>query len=257
MSQQDATTESGDSVHGDIEHSTFDTESLDVSGAPAVVTWNDGSDTRRHLGPSANDSLTLQIHRDASSNTAFLQLKASIALKVRRDRTNVFLAIHPDRIKAIQLVEDNDAVATEKLGTGVYGLRIVMNRPPALIVPPVDLTPKQKRSGEVLDSLRALTEQIIFAVHIPSSTLSKMRLLSYCEAVSRGGCRPTPKFTDVASLYGGKGGRIIGQGGGPIETSCPGPDAPPYAPGTQSPPSYDEISSSAPQPFRSDQSKPI
>lgn len=247
---QDAETESGESSLADIALSKFDSHGIDVSGAPAVVSWiekeGDGNSTLQHLSHSTHDHLTLQLHRDASLNTAFFQLKANVALKSRRDRTNVFFSIQPERIRTVALIEHDESqnAAVNKLGTGTCRLQFALDKSPSLIVPQGDLTPKHKNSRLVLDSLQALLRQTSFSVDLPSSTVSKARLVSLCESVSSGNLRSTPRFTDVASLYGGKGGRVIEHESQAAVASGSARRA--AGPKEESPPSYDELGMSSP-----------
>lgn len=247
MSQLDATTDSGDSPGPDIVPSKFPNGDLDVSGVPAVVTWIDhdaGRETEQRAHHSVSD-LSLQFHRDTSSNSAFLQLKANVSLKARRDRTNIFVSIPPECVRTVAVVEDEGTQsATDKLATSTHSLRLDLSSPPSLVVPKGDLTPKNKNSGAVLDSLQALAKQTCFSVHIPCATLAKLRLVSFCEAVSSSGVRSSPKFLDVASLYGGKGARVIEYDPEKLVAPSYAPTA--SEPKSQSPPSYDELSLSSP-----------
>lgn len=190
--------------------------------------------------------LSLEIHRHTASNSAFLQLKASASLKARHGRTNIFVCIQPERIKTIAVVEDDEGTqpATDKLATSAHSLRLDLIRSPSLIVPKGNLTPRNKNSGVLLDSLQALAKQTCFSVHIPCATLVKSRLVSFCEALSSGGVRSSPKFQDIASLYGGKGARVIEYE--PEELVAPGNVLPGAEPEAQSPPSYDELSLCSP-----------
>lgn len=249
MSQLDATTESGESTSADIAPSSFNNDNIDVSGIPAVVTWlqhDAGTDTRQHLSHSAHDHLTLQIHLDTSTNTAFIQLKANVAVKARRDRTNVFLSIQPERIRTVALVEDDGGtdLATEKLASSTHCLQFALSRPPTLVVPKGDLTPKHRNSRAVLDALQALAKQMCFSVHIPSTTMSKTRLMTMCQFVSSNTVQTTLKFTDVASLYGGKGGRVIEHDVPAVVSAGPEPNYSEWE--QQSPPSYDKHRLSSP-----------
>lgn len=246
---QDAPTESGESSNADISPSKFDSDSIDVSGAPAVASWlgDDGDHkSTQYLSHSSHDHLTLQIYRDASSNTAFFQLKANVALKSRRDRTNILLSIYPERIRDLKLVEHDgsEGEASSKLGTATYRLQFALHKAPALIVPQGDLTPKHKKSRVVMDSLQALTKQTKFCLDVPTSAATKARLASLCVAVSSGNLQSASRFTDIASLYGGKGGRIIEH----VSQSAMAPALAPPVFGLEvdSPPSYDELGVSGP-----------
>lgn len=258
MSQLDATTESDESTSADIAPSSFNNDNIDVSGIPAVVTWlqhDGGIDTRQHLSHSPHDHLTLQIHRDTSTNNAFFQLKANVALKARRDRTNVFLSIQPERIQTVAIVEEDAGkdLGIEKLASSTLCLKFVLSRPPSLVVPKGDLTPKHRSSRSVLDALQALAKQTRFSVDMPSATMSKTRLMTMCQAVSYGNVQSTSKFMDVASLYGGKGGRVIEHDATAIFAAGPAPD---YAECEEArPPSYEKLSSSSPPQPQAAQSK--
>lgn len=246
MSGFHASTESGASSHADIAPTKFDHDGIDVSGIHAVVSWvgmQDSSTTLQHSSHSTHDHLTLQIHRDVSLNTAFFQLRANVALKSRRDRTNVYLSIHPERIRTVTLTENDGShdFAANKLGTSTHCLQFVLARSPSLVVPQGDLTPKHKGSRVVLDSLQALVKQTTFSVYLPASTLTKARLTALCESVSSGNVLSSPKFADTASLYGGKGGRVIQH---MPEAAVASASA--SAVEVESPPSYDELGMSSP-----------
>lgn len=107
------------------------------------------------------------------------------------------------------VVDGHEHEASAKLGTSTYGLEFNLTRPPSMIVPNGDLTPKQKASGIVMDSFRTLARLTSFVVYTAASTLAKCQLVWLCEATSSGRLRSTPKFLDVPSLYGGKGGKVI------------------------------------------------
>lgn len=255
MSQPDVTTDSGDSSADGFALTRCNDDNLDVSGVPAVVTWFDhdsGRESRHHSTHAAQD-LTLHMHCDTSSNTAFLQLRAHIALKARRDKTNLLISIPPERVRTATLCGDDGGkeLATRKLSTSTHCVRFHLSKPPSLIVPKGDLTPKQKNSRIVLDSVHALAKQMSFSVHLPCSTTTKARLLSFCKSVMSSTVQSTPKFVDIASLYGGKGGRVIEHE--PRLALTPGPTAAEHV--AQSPPSYDELGLSSPPRPKASQSK--
>lgn len=243
-SQAEASTESGECTEPEHAVTDHDIEDVHISGAPAVVTWIDEEDGQKtkYLCHSTHDHVTLHVHHDATSNTAFFQLRANVAIKAKRDKTHIFISIRPERIQSITVVDDHEHEASAKLGTSTYGLEFKLARPPALIVPKGDLTPKQKGSRLVLDSLRALAGQTSFAVHLATTTLAKDQLVSLCEVASSGMLQSMPKLLDVASLYGGKGGSVIEHES--VNSVEEGFAAAPAGAQVESPPSYDEIGSS-------------
>lgn len=229
--------------------STSQVENLQITNVPVVVTWTNPTDhdgTLQYLSHSTHDHFTFSIHCAVDASTAFFQLRANIALKNRRDRTNVLLSIPPENIRALALVEDDGGaeLATSRLVTSTRCLRFEMREPPSLIVPQGDITPKQRSSRIVLDSLRVLAGQTVLSVHLPSSRAAVAQLLALCTEVKSGNLRSTEKFLDVSSLYGGKGGRILESD---ALKANPGHSPPPTdlstMPGDQgdSPPSYDEL----------------
>ncbi|ROW05713.1 hypothetical protein VMCG_05173 [Cytospora schulzeri] len=241
-SQVDNSTESGDSPEPENDQAVPDKndEDVHISGAPAVVTWIDEQNQQmKQLCHTTHDHVMLHVHRETFSNTAFFQLRANVALKAKRDKTHILLSICPERIRSINVSDGHEHQASAKLGTSTYGLEFKLSRPPALIVPKGDLTPKQKTSRHVLDSFRTLAEQTSFDVHLATTTLGRDRLLSLCEATSSGRLQSMPRFSDVTSLYGGKGGNVIENA--PVTAVTTEPPAIHTRAQTGSPPSYDEL----------------
>ncbi|KAL1863888.1 hypothetical protein Daus18300_008037 [Diaporthe australafricana] len=214
---------------------TTSPDDLNVSAASAAVTW-DG-----HTQPLTD--VTCDIRRYASSNTAFVKLRATVALKPPAPaKTSIFLFIHPERIRTMALDESSEPTSQEtakkKLGQNTYCLRFTLDRPADLVGPasPENITPKNKNSAEMLHHLRSLARETNFALHLPAKVASKTRLLSFCEAASGHDLTSVTWQADMTCLYGGKGGRVIG-------------DAPaaPEDPSAE-PPSYDELEPGPPLP---------
>lgn len=207
-------------------------DDINVSAALAAVTW-DGC-------AQPLSDVTCDIRRYASSNTAFVKLRATITLKAPTPaKTSIFLFVHPERMRTVALDEapeptSQDAVK-KNLGQNTYCLRFTLDRPAALVGPavPEHLAPKNKSSGETLNQLRSLARETKFTVYLPAKVVTKARLLSLCEAASGDGLKSIPWQADMSCLYGGKGGRLI-------EDPTEGPSA--------NPPSYDELEPGPPLP---------
>lgn len=207
-------------------------EDINVSTAPAVVAW-DGC-------AQPLTDVTCDIRRYASAYTAFIKLRAGVALKTPASaKTTMFLFVHPERIRTLALDEtpelaSHDAVK-KKLGQNTYCLRFTLERPAALVGPASaeTISPKNKSSGELLHHLRSLAREIKFTVYLPAKVVTKARLLSLCEAASSDGLKSIPWQADMTCLYGGKGGRLI-------EDDLGDPSA--------NPPSYDELEPGPPMP---------
>ncbi|KAG8166277.1 hypothetical protein KVR01_004829 [Diaporthe batatas] len=206
---------------------------INVSGAPAVVTWG---------GHSPLSDVTCDVRRYASNNTAFIKLRATLLLKVPASlpsKTSLFLFIHPERIQELVLDEPSEfpphEAVKKKLGQDTCCLRFTLDRPASLVGPasPEKTTPKNKSSGELLRHLQSLARETNFTVHLPAKVVTKARLQSLCVAATRHGLKAIPWQADLTCLYGGKGGRLIEDG----------LEAPPAEP-----PSYDELEPGPPMP---------
>lgn len=208
-------------------------DDINVSGVPAVVTWD---------GHSPLSDVTCDLRRYASTNTAFIKLRATVMLKTPASlpsKTSIFLFIHPEHIQTVVLDEPPKSTPQEavkkKLGPDTYCLRFTLDRPAALVGPtnPENITPKNKSSGEILHQLRSLARVTKFTVYLPAKNVTKARLQSLCEAASGHGLKSIAWQADMTCLYGGKGGRLIEDG----------PEAP-----SANPPSYDELEPGPPMP---------
>lgn len=208
-------------------------DDINVSGAPAVVTWD---------GHSPLSDVTCDVRRYASTSTAFIKLRATVMLKAPAplpSKTSVFLFVHPERIQTVVLDESSESTSQEavkkKLGPDTYCLQFTLDKPAALVGPisPGNMTPKNKSSGEMLHHLRSLARETKFTVYLPAKVVTKARLHSLCEAASGHGLKTISWQADMSSLYGGKGGRLIEDG----------PENP-----SANPPSYDELEPGPPMP---------
>lgn len=205
---------------------------LDIS-TPAVVEWG-SSDILSEV--------TFDARRPASTNDAFFKLRSTVVLKAAAPvKTPLFVLIHPERIKSLDIVETSAAepggtsrgeTARKRLGSDSLCLQFVLRRPADLVGPKsLDLTPKNKASGVVLDCLRSLSRHNSFAIYFPRNVVSQARLVSLCEAVNNGTLQTIARQADLISLYRGKGGQVITAADSLV-------DAPTES---DSPPSYDEL----------------
>ncbi|TGO09814.1 hypothetical protein BPAE_1096g00010 [Botrytis paeoniae] len=188
---------------------------IDVTKISALASWGKG---QRLPG------LLFDFHWVLSSNKAFFKLRASVQLKQapgpRRDgRTNVFIHIYPERIQQLSF----EAEPVDKmLGNDTIALVFTLSRPPALVLPPTPLEPRNKASGTIITSLFHLARQMSWTVYaaVPPRTLSAARIRQFCAAVSEPLAGSIAAFASAATLYQGQGGKIIE--GDSLESSTAG-----------------------------------
>ncbi|ROV96789.1 hypothetical protein VMCG_07913 [Cytospora schulzeri] len=200
-----ATTASIDSTEHDI---------IDISKAPAVVSWigEDGQPRSLCHSPLDHSHVTLDIQFNAESHTAVFKLTANIAFKGKRNKSNTFLFVYPERVQSLAVVDEDDGsvFAQNRLGTNTYSLRFTLATPCALVVPRDELVPKDNAARATLESLQDLAGKTSFQVNFPCKILPKDRLVALCdEASSSGRLKTMPGVENLAKLYGGKGGRVI------------------------------------------------
>ncbi|KAF7911598.1 hypothetical protein BELL_1295g00010 [Botrytis elliptica] len=190
---------------------------IDVTKISALASWGEG---QRLPG------LLFDFHWVLSSNKAFFKLRASVQLKqapgLRRDgRTNIFIHIYPERIQQLSL----EAEPVDKVfGNDTIALVFMMSKPPALVLPPTPLEPKNKASGTIITSFFHLARQMSWTVYaaVPPRTLSAVRIRQFCAAVSEPLAGSIMSFASAATLYQGQGGKIIE--GDSLESSTAGDD---------------------------------
>lgn len=214
---------------------------IDVS-TPAFVIW----DSNNYL-----HDVTFDLRRLAGSDDALFKLRATVVLKAcAPNRTAIFVHIYSERITSLALedVGTDESLAhlveaRKKLDTDLTGLRFALAQPPDVIGPKLhSLAPKNKASGDVMDSLRSLASQKEFTIYFPQKALPKTQLLSLCNLASTGALKTNPRQADLSSLYRGNGGQVIAvQDPRPVASaSCEA------GPSHGSPPSYNELDPSPP-----------
>lgn len=225
-------------------------QKITVQEAPAVVVWSrKNSITTSHLGPDAPaGKITLDIRLDLPSSTSFFKLKATAGFKSFTDlaRSRIFLFIPPERIASLRLGQPDNGVEEEEasearrlLGTSAVCLHFNLRSPASLVVPNVEpLTAKTRSAGLVLDSFRSLASELHLSIYLPENTVPKSQWILLQAVVGHDPLTSDPGQEELASLYRGRGGKIMS-----IDSK-----AVPASPEIQesSPPSYDELGPSPP-----------
>ncbi|KAI3317654.1 hypothetical protein HD806DRAFT_361943 [Xylariaceae sp. AK1471] len=215
---------------------------IDITAQPAVIIWRTPDGEEQCL-----THLNFDLHYDIRSSKAFFKLRASVALKShpRSRNTPVFLFIHPERIRTLVLDDSPYTVQARMLGPEIVCLHFELSRLPALVVPNKSLAPRNQTSGNLLDSLREVIQQVTFSIYakIPCRRLPRQRLLALCGAASRGELRSIADHSNALSLYAGSGGKII-EGDSlfrPDSTASSEGHESVMEPAVEKPPSYDEV----------------
>ncbi|KAH8203231.1 hypothetical protein TruAng_002636 [Truncatella angustata] len=229
------------------------TQDIQVKNVPAIVTWQ-ASDGQVQL----LEHLDFVLVYKHDSKQALIRLQTALKLRRESAKPNIFILAKPTEVEKLDCIRnDSDEtlteaeteqyrVAREKLGSSAYTLRFSL-RTPAVFVVPKRQSYASFRAGSQATwrSWESFVKDTVqFMIHFPTSSLAKTRLLSFCQAASESGL--TSLNDEVASLYGGEGGRIVGihdhhandglgaRGCGDVG----GPD--PSGPANDAPPAYDE-----------------
>lgn len=227
-------------------------DSLDITGARAVVEWSKHDGQACHLSsPSDSESLevgqvTFDCHFRPSSSSASLRLRAPILLKgFGRKATPLFMFIAPERIRsighhAVDKAHVSDNVRKILGDGGITSLRFTLNQPADLVAPThSSLVPKKKVFWTIFDSLKMLAQETNFVIYLSQKDYpSENSLVPFCDAVSAGGLTTSTPHADVSRLYDGEGGRVL------TGADLALPDALPI----ESPPSYDDAGPPPPAP---------
>ncbi|KAF2965664.1 hypothetical protein GQX73_g7921 [Xylaria multiplex] len=190
-------------------------DSIHLKSVPAFVAWQTPDGENRFLS-----DLNLSLDNNASTKNALVKLQATTRLKKGPAKPSIFLFVKPDQICTLACIgtdaddsshnEELHRHAREKLGTSTHILRFELWSPPTFVVPS-EYPFKLFRAGSqaVWRSWMAFAKDThCFFLHFPMKSLSKTRLVSFCQIVSTPGAL-TSLETDMISLYGGKGGKVV------------------------------------------------
>ncbi|KAF3761187.1 hypothetical protein M406DRAFT_358507 [Cryphonectria parasitica EP155] len=231
-----------------------------ILNAPAAIKWQNDQDQDQDqaqsqcLGHEDGARVSVDFHLDSLSNTAFFSFHTRVVLKALPfSKTNVYLWLPPERVLSIILNEQEEDVIIESKKRAATSLHFELDKPAALVGPCLSLTPRNKKHGDTLDSMRLLANSKRFTVFLQSRSASMNDLRQLCRAFTpiltsssssvttsahqQQRTRPTMmiKHTYIANLYKGHGGSFIT--GGFEAASDPG-----------QPPEYDQIEPGPPLP---------
>ncbi|KAL1633029.1 hypothetical protein SLS58_011237 [Diplodia intermedia] len=210
-----------------------------VTNEPAVAAWEciQRNETRFliHFDPLCRVTCDLR----AEHNSAFLRFRIPFMPNNSVRAKPLFLHVPPDRIESARIKSDVPAPVRDRLGEAI-GLRLDLRQNPIVVIPSAPLVPKDQSTEDAVDALHSLALTTCFAVYFRKSVMHSAE--TFVRAVSAGIVQPHPGLADVASLYSGRGGlQIEGSEFTPSRV---------IAAATASPPSYDELALTPPEPVQ-------
>ncbi|KAK7708329.1 hypothetical protein SLS57_009063 [Botryosphaeria dothidea] len=199
---------------------------------PVVAEWRESN--VRCLG-FGSQSLTLELHIDATERQASLKLRLPLALADYRKKRNVYLLVSLEHVLGVR---ENDGPIPDRVrddliknkGTSdILSICFELNQHSVLIAQSgTTIRPKRGPSEAALEALHSLTRTTSFVLYLSRDGLHERQLQSLYTL--------DDAFTlttgELESLYGGKGATVLPQ----PETTA------------ESPPSYDELAPSPPPP---------
>lgn len=176
---------------------------VDLIKVKAIAVWQD--DVRL-------SDVLFDLHWHPKSSSAFFKLRGPVTDTMddgRTIKTNIYLYIHPERIR--QLSVDADSPSKMLLGAETRMLHFDMARPPALIIPRSTYIPRNEASRNVLDAFRRLSGQTRFAIYarIPRKRLAIKRMRELCTEAADCRLSSLTVRSSTANLYHGKGGHVV------------------------------------------------
>lgn len=201
-----------------------------LDAVPAIIEWVGPDGQTIQLGDSLSASpVSLDMTFDSTAKSVFLRLR--IVVQIHRDSSNktpLYLHILPEDIETIacQYANQNHASSTQT------SFEIRLRRPVPLIGPPFRLRPSNKARASVVNNAKILATRREVSIRIQYGLLSELQCMAIHRAVYSE-YHPSNGRLDVASLYGGLGGKQIVARDADVITASDD--------GTEAPPSYDEV----------------
>ncbi|KAG6354390.1 hypothetical protein INS49_004407 [Diaporthe citri] len=198
---------------------------------------------------------SMTIFFDLCSNAAFFKLQSPVVLLVPSSQTdhydtvrsNVHLCIRPEQIVSLvydrqQLPERLAPLYKKIAGQETIRLHFTLSKPAEWIVPNFrSLVPKTHEDARLLGAFQRLAKVQSMAIYMPSNAISDAKASSLCEAASTSGqLDSSPHHADFQRWYSSPGGKVV-----PPDDIA---DAVAADRPTESPPSYDDLGLSPPDP---------
>lgn len=194
------------------------TPSLDFDfKTPACIEWTLNNTTQYLIDPDPQrDSVKLDACFSSQSSVASFQLHCPIRVKGIEAYSCITGLINIRSIVTLNFDENPEIpdIVRKKLNCKAVCLHFQLCQPLDLIASAAatePIQPRKRLSGQVIDVLRSLAKATTFNIYFSAREISLPRLTTFCEAVSQNRLQPinTDTSTGLASLYDGRGGKII------------------------------------------------
>lgn len=204
----------------DSDYSEDDTRStshnINVKNEPAHVTWRGTSGNTESLA-----ELQFGLSYRANTHSTLIKFQTSTKLKKGPAKPAIFLFIDPKEIGSVDYLGDDEdgldeqeleqaGLVREKLNTSTHALRFTLRGRPTFVVP-AEHPFQFFRAGSqaVWKAWEVFARNASqFTIFFPAKAVRQAPLRAFCRVASTREFL-VPLHDNIASLYGGKGGRII------------------------------------------------
>lgn len=223
-------------------------ESINIKAQAVVVEWKDENDQVRCLSDPdpVKDDLELDLQFDGQASAVSLKFRIPVRVKGITAKTHILCILSSaEHVASLEydLFPTPPEEVKRKLNCSIARLHIKLNQPLTLIVPSEatePLAPRKLASKSVFDAARSLAETHNLTFYLPDKALpQKTHFTAIQRLISDDQLQSLDRPDDLATLYGGKGGKLF-------EPSAHPSDAVECDEDGECPPSYDTIDSPPP-----------
>lgn len=200
---------------------------INIGGISTLIDWDEGH--ARFIGSALSSTpVSLDVDIDHYNKRASFRLRIGVTQR-RSDRiVPLYLMIHSPQIQSVAISSSLASLKHSRELTGSFScLLLQLKNPPTLVMPPEPLHLKDKTQSSILKSIRSAAKQRTLVASIQEGILSHEQIKTLSDAVFEG-FRPSERYSDLISLYGGRGGQIVDSAA--FDSAL-----------TESPPSYDNL----------------
>jgi hypothetical protein len=197
-----------------------------------------------------------KIHLKTETRAVLFSVELPLAVQGRQNKkTQAYFFVYPNDIRTLTLVDSETAasckVATQQFKGATHCLRFTLDRLGTLVMPTdkdVRANVKNEATQHALAAVLLLAARQHFVVYVSGRSANRRELLSLCCAAKdfSSSWEKPARLGVIATLYGGKGGRVISV---PRERQDDDVDV------DGPPPSYHDIVETPPEPADSESNK--